>query len=229
MAQPHVYLIHLRRPRTDNPNEQRDDPYYEFGSFGCTGCHSSNLLNLRHAPALAGVRLAFMQGGSLGFRLVLLTPPITVKVWGDRCEARWTPASMPFKYRTAPVLAYNHGASDFPLLERFARETARSTVEARLSSRFRSRTRPLSERIAHELVRVYEQLRATAEPSAFTLTYDEALPYAPPRIDRSREESYGKHIDNLTNQSDIAKRCSPPVKKRVQSRQKGQGLARRCS
>ena len=39
MAMPNVFFVHLRRPNRSDPDEQRDDPFYEFGSFGCTGCH----------------------------------------------------------------------------------------------------------------------------------------------------------------------------------------------
>ena len=96
MAQPLVFLVHLRRPVKSDPEEKRDDPFYEIGSFGCTKCHSKNLFHPRHADKLRGARLAFAQGGQLGTRLVLLTPPITVRVWSDCCEAKWIPAEMPF-------------------------------------------------------------------------------------------------------------------------------------
>src|SRR3954470_21807193 len=109
MDEPRVFFVHLRRPKRD-PDERRDDPFYELGSFGCTGCHSTTLFHPRHARELEGSKLAFIQGGALGARLVFLTPPITVTVWRDRCEARWVPpvnGKMPFKYAQAPILAYN--------------------------------------------------------------------------------------------------------------------------
>ena len=100
MAMPNVFFVHLRRPNRSDPDEQRDDPFYEFGSFGCTGCHGTNLLHPRRAEKLNSVRLAFVQGGDLGSRLVLVTPAITeVKKWKNHCEAKWTPALMPFKYK----------------------------------------------------------------------------------------------------------------------------------
>jgi hypothetical protein len=77
MAAPKVFFVHLRRPGSDDP---RTDPLYEFGSFGCTKCHCSNLFHPRHAEDLKGSRLAFVQGGDDGSRLVFLTPPITVRV-----------------------------------------------------------------------------------------------------------------------------------------------------
>ena len=106
MAEPTVFFVQLRRP---GRNDVRTDPLYEFGSFGCTKCHSKNLLHPDNFKKLEGARLAFIQGGHLGSRLVLLTPPISVKKWKDNCEARWKPAAMPFKYAEAPVLASNDG------------------------------------------------------------------------------------------------------------------------
>ncbi len=82
MAEVNVYFVHLRRPR--NLNDQRADPFYEYGSFGCTGCHSKNLLHPRHAEKLNGARLAFVQGGNLGSRLVFLTPPINDQEMEER-------------------------------------------------------------------------------------------------------------------------------------------------
>jgi hypothetical protein len=37
-----VFVVMLRRPRK---NDRRSDPFWEFGSFGCTGCHGKNLLH----------------------------------------------------------------------------------------------------------------------------------------------------------------------------------------
>jgi hypothetical protein len=198
MADPTVFFVHLRRPRASDP---RTDPMYEFGSFGCTGCHSTNLFHPRHAERLQSARLAFVQGGALGFRLVLLTPPITVYCWADRCEARWAPAEMPFKYSEAPILACNDSQGDFPLVERFARATNRSTVEGGLSSRLRSRARPLPVELANEVIRVYESLRAVAPPSAIAATYDEALPYTT-QIDRNRKETYRRLLRELAAEVD---------------------------
>jgi hypothetical protein len=214
MAEPKVFFVHLRRPRTAkvDPTERRDDPFYELGSFGCTGCHSATLFHPRHAGDLEGARLAFIQGGPLGHRLVFLTPPIVVRRWPDHCEARWTPVEMPFRYTEAPILAYNDGPGDFPLLEHFARRSDRTTVEGGLSSRLRSRSRPLSVELAKEVIRVYEQQRAEAPPSAIASTYEQALPYDPPRIDRNREATYRRRIRELTRAE------APPAETHARSR-----------
>jgi hypothetical protein len=62
----------LRRPRKDDP---RTDPFWEFGSFGCTGCHGNNLLHPKNCQIRNGDRLAFVQGGNLA-PLPLVTPPV---------------------------------------------------------------------------------------------------------------------------------------------------------
>lgn len=209
MAEPKVFFVHLRRPDKKNPKEQRDDPFYEFGSFGCTGCHSRNLLHPRRAAELQGARLAFVQGGRFGSRLVFLTPPITVTVWRDRCEARWTPREVPFKYTEAPILAYNEGWTDFRLVEQFARAaTGCPTAESGLSSRLRSRVRPLSGDMAKHVIAIYKRRWAAAPSYAFASTYDEALPYAPPRIDRDRKATYARFISELDGDSDGAENVS---------------------
>jgi hypothetical protein len=42
-----VIIVMLRQPRLDDPNEMRTDPLWEFGSFGCTGCHRKSLMTRR--------------------------------------------------------------------------------------------------------------------------------------------------------------------------------------
>ena len=116
MAEIKVFFVHLRRPK--NSKDQRADPFYEFGSFGCTTCHSTNLLHPRNAANLDGARLAFVQGGRSGSSLVFLTPPVTVKVWKNNCEVRWVPPMMPFKYAAAPILVRNNGRSHFKLVNK---------------------------------------------------------------------------------------------------------------
>jgi hypothetical protein len=113
-----VFIVQLRRPDRASPNESRDDPFWESGSFGITGCHSHNLMNCKRANQLTGARLAFSQGGRCGTRLVYLTPPVKIVPHGELLEARWTPREMPFRYEDAPVLIANKYDSDFPALAR---------------------------------------------------------------------------------------------------------------
>jgi len=201
MGDPKVVIVILRRPRTNNPKEMRSDPFWEFGSFGCTGCHQKNILNPQKAYSLNGVRLAFAQGGYKGFRLVYLTPPIEVVNHGSFSETRWPPISMPYRYDRVPVLVDNHGNSDFPLLKDFINHTARTTWEGKFSSRFRSRCKPVSVEIGREIVAFCEYSSSANDPQMLASTYDEALPYRPPKIDLNRRQSYEQ----------LLLRKSPPI------------------
>jgi hypothetical protein len=206
MAKPKVYFVHLRRPASasKDPNEKRDDPFYECGSFGCTKCHSKNLLHPKHAMELEGARLAFVQGGKHGSRLVYLTPRITVKKWANNCEVKWTwtPAEMPFKYKKAPILVSNNGRSDFPAIRKFAMPTDGRKIEGHFSSMIRSRATPLEPKLAQEVVSVYEGKRKDAPASAIAKTYDESLPRRPPKVDRNRKATYRFFIAKLKAESD---------------------------
>jgi len=198
MAAPKVFFVHLRRPGSHDP---RTDPLYEFGSFGCTKCHCSNLFHPRHAEDLNGSRLAFVQGGNDGSRLVFLTPPITVRVWAENCEACWTPAEMPFKYCEAPVLVANDGRTDFPLVKAFANRADRSTLEGRLSSRIRALSSPLKADMAAQVISVYEQHRKENGGSVIAEHYYDALPYFT-EIDRNRQATYRRLIRELRAETD---------------------------
>ena len=102
MPKPKVFLVLLGWPRSNDP---RSDPFYEFGSFGCTSCHCNNLFHPDCASELKGARLAFAQGGAGGFRLVYLTPPVEIRKLPpkspNRCEAKWKPTEWPFRYTEA--------------------------------------------------------------------------------------------------------------------------------
>jgi hypothetical protein len=74
-----VFVVYLRTPRMHDKDESRDDPFWEFGSFGCTGCHNRNLMNPKRANELHGAQLAFVQGGPAGVKLVHVTPQIKVR------------------------------------------------------------------------------------------------------------------------------------------------------
>lgn len=200
MAAPRIFFVHLRRPDKSDPYEQRADPFYEFGSFGCTGCHSKNLLHPRNARKLEGARLAFVQGGTEGSRLVFLTPPITITVRNESCEARWKQEEMPFKYTAAPILIHNDGSSDFETVRRFILSRKNSqTLESRLASLLRSRTQETSEQMATQIVAVYTNMRADVPRSAIAKHYEEALPYEPNNIDRKRKKTYASLVRELTD------------------------------
>jgi hypothetical protein len=202
-----VIITLLRRPRIRDENEQRNDPFWEFGSFGLTGCHRKNLLNPRRAYQLEGKRIAFAQGGPDGFRLVLLTPPVTVAHHGAVCELRWS-VSMPLTYSSAPILVDNNGHSDFPALLDEIDGVARHTFVAQFASKFRSRRTPVAASLRDELASGFgAAISAGAERSK---RYTDCLPYLPPKVDNRRKETYERLLDDargLAGANPIKRRC----------------------
>lgn len=201
-----VVIVHLRRPRKHDPNEMRSDPFWEFGSFGCTGCHMKNLMNPGRIHELDGARLAFAQGGRGGFRLVMLTPPVRAVRHANRCELRWDASSAPFRYETALLCINNEGDTDFPLLKRMIRAD-RETWCGRFSSRFRSRRLPLREDVAGELIRVYHARLAAASPEEFARSYADTMPYPPNIIDPDREATYERLVADAGGPKQCRRRC----------------------
>lgn len=187
---PSVFLVMLRQPypASSHPNEMRTDPFWEFGSFGLTGCHSRNLLHPRNAKMIEGSRLGFVQGGKQGMKLVYLTPPIHVICHPNVCEATWLAAEAPFQYGSAPIVANYEHETDFPLLAEEFAEVRRETPVSQFGSRFRSRTQALPERTASELIRIYESLRK--QTGVLALKYTDALPKLPPKVDLNRSQTY---------------------------------------
>ena len=208
-----VIIVLLRRPNRRDPKEMRSDPFWEFGSFGCTGCHRKNLLNPRKTAELEGARLAFVQGGRSEMRLVLLSPPVTVVKHKVRCEVKWHPPRMPFQYERAPLVIDREGQTDFPaLLQEFA-DGNRSTLVGCFASAFRSRRDPLPGPIGNRLVRRWQQITRKADKGAFASRYEEALPCLPPIIDRSRKDTYRKEIDNANGRVQRQSCCRAPAKR----------------
>ncbi len=204
-------LVLLRQPMTHRPNERRSDPFWEFGSFGRTGCHSHNLLGARSAPTLVGRRLGFAQGGVAGFRLVFITPPIR-QVTAYRIdgrlfhEATWAGKTWPFRYATAPLLVDNEGRTDFPCILALVRAANRPSWIAKFSSKFRSRTVPLPARESSEIIGTYEEsLRHAEHPLA--QSYEDALPYPPNLVDRQRRRTFEELIQPAERASQWGKRC----------------------
>ena len=207
MPETRVLVVHLRQPRLANPKEVRSDPFWEFGSFGLTGCHSRNLMNPKKLSELNGGRLAFAQGGRLGMKLVYLSPPVKVTRHGSLGEATWEPNEMPFTYRAAPLLIDKHGETSFPLLKHFLQGTKRRGWLGRFSSRFRSRRSPLKSKVGEELVQVYENRRRSAASSSMSRSYTDALPYRPPAVDQDRESTYRRLLERARKRS--AQGCKP--------------------
>lgn len=150
-----LYFVFLRRPRT--VIDLRSDPFWEFGSFGVTGCHRKNLLHPIRTPLRDGDRLVFLQGGDQEIRAVALTPP--VKVLGDaqRLDLRWDRAYQPIPYADAPVLIDNDGHTDFPEVRALLANAQRSTYCGKAGSRLRSRTSPIEAKLAEQILEKFEQ------------------------------------------------------------------------
>jgi hypothetical protein len=209
-----VVIVHLRRPRTDDP---RTDPFWEFGSFGLTGCHDTNLLSIRNANGLAGKRLAFAQGGKCGTRLVLLTPPVEIRAHSHKFEVKWnqSTAGMPFRYDRAPILVQNDPKAGYR--STFPKTAERYTLgkrppEGQFASYFRSRTTSLEQIFSEEIIRIYEHLRKKANPTEdIAIRYSDALPTAPNTPESNRGSSYKKHLREAKSGQVSCKPAKRPV------------------
>lgn len=189
-SKPRVIIVHLRQPRMSDPNETRADPFYEFGSFGCTKCHFKNLMNPKRVDELEGARLAFAQGGPDEFRLVLLTPPVQLIKHGDRCELRWRPVRRPFRFIHAPLLISNSTRSDFDSLAAFLRMGNRRTPCGQFSSAFRSRRTVLEDCVAKEMIEVFEKHVKNSRTSTLARCYSDTMFAPPPKVDTHRRRTY---------------------------------------
>lgn len=209
-----LFIVMLRRPRKNDP---RTDPFWEFGSFGCTGCHKNNLLHPKNCQIRNGDRLAFVQGGHLGSRLMLVTPPVVrVDHAGGRpkgrVELRWDSIHKPFRYDRAPALlasAHPGTAGLFPRLSASLALTNRSTIDAKFASRFRARTSPLGPELANELEAGFDAAVKRAEPSAFATRYEEALPWGDrPSPVSERRRDYQQRLWELQHAASNPRRRS---------------------
>jgi len=188
-----VVIVHLRRPRGREkyPGDKRSDPFWEFGSFGLTGCHGKNLLHPNRMYELRGARLAFAQGGKLGMRLVYVTPPVRVRQHKNRVEVLWSP-SKPFRYDLSPPLIDNHGETNFPCIKKMIASVNRDTWVRKFSSKFRTNCEPLADSIAGELLANYDCERHLSPQSRFATLYQDALPTLPPLVDNDRPRTYNE-------------------------------------
>lgn len=195
MKECNVIIVLLRQPRL---NDMRSDPFWEFGSFGLTSCHKKNLMNPNKAKELDGKRLAFAQGGPHGFKLVMLSPPIITKKHGRVIEAKWEPQRMPFKYNSAPLFIDNEGKTDIPSIKNKIKDINRKTWLGKFSSAFRSRRKPVSQRIADEIIKINNKTLLKGD-SVLAEKYEEALPpkKIPGLIDRNRQETYNSILNKL--------------------------------
>jgi hypothetical protein len=153
-----LFIVLLRRPKQSS--DFRDDPFWEFGSFGSTGCHSRNLLHPKNTKIVDGDRLAFVQGGSEGMRIVAVTPPVTVGGSNARIEICWDESFRPLAYQDALSAVDNAGNSSVPLLFANISKINRSTYCGKFSSAYRSRSTAVTDKIAKEIIRAFDAVKA---------------------------------------------------------------------
>lgn len=132
-----LYFVYLRPPET--LSDRRDDPLWEFGSFGKTGCHK-NLVHSRATRLVEGDRLAFLQGYNGEVLIVGVSPPISVGGSTDRPELKWDSKYRPLPFSSAPFLITNAGATDFPRAKSLLNGARRPTFCGKAASKFRSTT-----------------------------------------------------------------------------------------
>jgi hypothetical protein len=203
MSDSKVAIVHLRRPNQKDKKEMRSDPFYEFGSFGCTGCHRRNLMNPKKIEQLNGVRLAFSQGGPEGFKLIQLTLPIKSVKYKNCCELKWDMGAKFFKYKNAPLLINNKGNTHFPCLLDMLRTVNRSTWVAKFSSKFRAKREQLPNVVALEMIKKYSAVVKSSPEEHFADNYAETMHTPPPKPDKNRKETY----QNSIKKANSAKSC----------------------
>ena len=114
------------------------------------------------------------------------------------CEATWKPAMLPFKYGDAPVLVANNDQMMGGMKEAL-RGVERTTLEAKFSSRFRTRKEPLNDdfpSLAEQIAAQFDSVYGKAKrDGTLAKTYDQALPWPIKAPDRLREETYHRKLD----------------------------------
>ena len=158
-----LFFVFLRRPH--DLADRRSDPFWEFGSFGATGCHHKNLLNPNSRHLNRGDRLAFLQGGDGEIRVVGVTPEIAeVKVRQPiehgrvLLEVRWDSSYRSLPYGEAPLLVSNHGIlGAFPEVYSMLTNVNRSSIVAKAASKFRTRTEPLPNQLSTAILKWFSR------------------------------------------------------------------------
>lgn len=193
-----VLVALLRQPHMERPTEMRSDPFWEFGSFGLTGCHKTNLMHPKKVHELSGARIAFVQGGDAGFKLVYLTPPVTPIPYCDRSEIRWDTSEgsskMPLRYECAPFIISTTGESDVPEIVQIFKDVRRNGWMGRFASKFRTRRVSLPDTCAAQLIKVWDARIRQAKANEFARLYTDALPYNPPKTDYNRQGTYDQML-----------------------------------
>jgi hypothetical protein len=102
---------------------------------------------------------------------------------------------MPLKYSAAPTIIDNREVTDTPAMLRALGGVRRSTPVAKFASKFRSRREPVELDLAEEFESAYRAHRLVE--GAIAESYDEALPFPPPMVDRRRDETYRALVAQL--------------------------------
>jgi len=203
-----MFIVTLRTP--ESMNDRRSDPFWEFGSFGCTGCHKKDLMRIINAKQLLNSKLAFAQAGNEGRKLVYITPIITnvYELYDpikkeEFCEVKWKPISMPIKYKYAPLLINKKGDTNFNLIKEYIRDINSNKWLRRFYYKIRNdvRAKPalsLHKEIAGELEELYTNIREDDCQEVIANNYIEALP-RPINKDflNTRIDTYKKTINKL--------------------------------
>lgn len=182
-----VFVVMLRRPRKNDPRDMRSDPFWEFGSFGVTGCHSKNLLHPKNIKNLENNRLAFFQGSKESIKLLLITPTVKIEEYSCGCEVLWKNIRLPFCFGSAPIVINNSGYTDFPKIKEMISVINRNTWMGRVASAFRSRKKELSDDVAEELLNNYFKF---VDLLPVSNDYLRILPYRPGCVDKERRKTY---------------------------------------
>jgi hypothetical protein len=152
-----IHVAFLRKPR--GLGDKREDPMWEFGAFGLTGCHSHNLLNPNNCVLADGARILFIQGGRGELRAVGLTPPIRVVIREvvPPCYIQWDKNYRPIPFDLAPILIDNKGNTHFPAMQEFLQDVNRSTLVAKAASKLRSRTASLDGMFSQQIINLFDK------------------------------------------------------------------------
>jgi hypothetical protein len=174
-----IFLVHLRKPRRNS--DQREDPFWELGSFGITLCHHRNLLSPDNGRRLLNARLAFAQPGPGCTKLVYITPPVAIRRYRKRgyedvVEARWHPRTMPLAFDRAPNLIDRKGRTAFPFLKEMLRGVTGPTPLRRFASKFRTRSGPLPQHVSAEVLDVYRKVRKKVGTAGIAKSFVDAFP-----------------------------------------------------
>lgn len=145
-----LYFVFLRKPK--DLTDRRNDPFWEFGSFGRTGCHKANLLHPRRTPLRDGDQLAFLQGGRGEIRVIGVTPSISVTGSTGLLEPEWSRSYRPMPYSNAPLLIDNLGKTAFPSALQLLHGTRRSTYCGAAGSRLRSKMTAVDAELTNEIL-----------------------------------------------------------------------------